>query len=130
MPGLGSTSALRIKMTALVASTSRKLSKTDGAAPSHYLLTKIVCFGDFFQLPPVTDSRRSTPTPYAFETDAWCKTFHTSLQLKGVYRQQDTEYQQMLKQVRIGSITDETLAYIKTLSRALPDDAERALVQL
>jgi ATP-dependent DNA helicase PIF1 len=68
---------------------------------------QIVCLGDFYQLPPIN-------TKFVFESERWNKVIHTIVFLDTIYRQKDPVFQSILNEVRVGEVTDETDAILKT----------------
>lgn len=80
---------------------------------------QVVCFGDFLQLPPVGDEP-------CFVSDAW-KTLgfeKNTIVLRTVVRQTDQEFVRVLHEIRDGTLSDESLAYLDTLdvaNKACPD---------
>ncbi|KAE8229165.1 hypothetical protein CF326_g5873 [Tilletia indica] len=77
---------------------------------------QIICFGDFYQLPPV-GARNAALSPFVFETRAWFETIKHHLRLSGSYRTIDSEYHRMLEQLRGDSFSDEVETYFKSLDR-------------
>ena len=77
--------------------------------------------GDFYQLPPVND------TEFCFESPLWNELFSKDCQveLKTIFRQKDVEFQQILDQVRRGTIDkrgEKTLR--KFMNRPIQDGLE------
>jgi len=74
---------------------------------------RMVAFGDFYQLPPVRDTDDDdvifdVEAGFAFESDAWDKTFGLEvLELKYVWRQEDAEFIDMLSKLRVGVVSKE-----------------------
>jgi ATP-dependent DNA helicase PIF1 len=62
---------------------------------------QILCFGDFFQLPPIN-------TKFVFESPKWNQTLDCVVFLNTVYRQTDPIFQNMLNEIRLGHVSDET----------------------
>ena len=62
---------------------------------------QIVCLGDFYQLPPIN-------AKFVFETAIWNKTLDVVVTLDQIYRQKDPVFQNMLNEIRIGCVSDET----------------------
>ena len=62
--------------------------------------------GDFYQLPPVGQKERPETTQFCFESEEWWHTFapHNHVVLQTIYRQTDTTYQDILNQIRKGSL--------------------------
>lgn len=83
---------------------------------------QVILSGDFFQLPPV-NKNQSIETKFAFHADAWKEAIDATIMLQKVFRQQgDSEFVEMLNEMRMGKISPETELEFKKLSRPLPDD--------
>ena len=61
---------------------------------------QLVFCGDFYQLPPIDDS-------FCFESPAWNQTFDKTILFTKNYRQEDDGFQQVLNEVREGTISPE-----------------------
>jgi len=68
---------------------------------------QIICLGDFYQLPPIN-------TKFVFESPMWDESIHTIVFLDTIYRQKDPVFQKILNEIRIGKVSDETDAILKT----------------
>lgn len=68
---------------------------------------QILCFGDFYQLPPIN-------TKFVFESPLWNKTLDSIVTLDTIYRQKDPAFQKMLNEVRSGEVSDETDELLKS----------------
>ena len=68
---------------------------------------QILCFGDFYQLPPIN-------TKFVFESPLWNKTLDSIVTLDTIYRQKDPLFQKMLNEVRSGEVSDETDELLKS----------------
>ncbi|CDK28314.1 unnamed protein product [Kuraishia capsulata CBS 1993] len=80
----------------------------------------VVC-GDFFQLPPV--SSRDSEVSFAFESSSWKECVTCTLVLKKVFRQQgDSDFVDMLNEIRLGAVSEKTCVKFHSLSRPLRDD--------
>ncbi|GAA5924183.1 hypothetical protein JCM1841_006870 [Sporobolomyces salmonicolor] len=75
---------------------------------------QLVITGDFFQLPPVT--KGVTPT-FAFEAQAWKSCIDHTVNLTQVFRQKDTEFIDMLNEMRFGKLSQESIKKFYSLSR-------------
>lgn len=77
---------------------------------------QLIVAGDFFQLPPVKGR-------FAFESQSWSGSFDLLIELKYIHRQDDIDFIKMLAELRIGELTPQSIAYIRSLSRplVLPD---------
>lgn len=76
---------------------------------------KILMFGDFLQLPPV--SRKIIRVPRVFEGDAWKQINPVIFTLNTVMRQDDSLFTEMVSKIRIGDCSDEVCQYFDSLSR-------------
>ncbi len=76
---------------------------------------------DFFQLPPVC--KPGQVKPFCFETAAWAKVVRHCVELKQVFRQNDSAFIRLLNRVRWGVCTAEMAHILRTESGA---DFERA----
>jgi ATP-dependent DNA helicase PIF1 len=65
---------------------------------------KIVMFGDFLQLPPITKSINR----FVFNTDLWQQMKVHRMYLTQVHRQKDSDFLEILNEVRNGSISIDT----------------------
>jgi ATP-dependent DNA helicase PIF1 len=72
-----------------------------------------VVTGDFFQLPPVSKGTSS----FAFEAKAWKSSIHHTVNLTQVFRQKDTEFIDMLNEMRFGRLSAASIAKFHALSR-------------
>jgi ATP-dependent DNA helicase PIF1 len=79
---------------------------------------QMVFCGDFAQLPFVT--KRSKERVFAFETDIWKKTVEVSIVLDHVYRQDDREFVEVLRHIRMGHCPPEVERVL--LSRRVTSD--------
>lgn len=87
--------------------------------------TQMVLFGDFMQLPPVEPG---LTTQFAFDSDTWREARIRTFELTKIFRQEDEELISNLNDLRIGSITDNTIKYFKQFVR-FPDD-ENSVIKL
>jgi len=67
---------------------------------------QIVCVGDFFQLPPVSDGTERQG--FCFESKSWREAMHETIQLNEIYRQHDPEFIRILNEIRIGKVSEKT----------------------
>uniref|UniRef100_A0A6C0HGE0 AAA+ ATPase domain-containing protein n=1 Tax=viral metagenome TaxID=1070528 RepID=A0A6C0HGE0_9ZZZZ len=82
---------------------------------------QVIFSGDFYQLPPVSkannnnnnfediDENEKDAGAFCFESDNWATTFHTTIQLKTIFRQTDLEYCKILNQIRVGKLYKSSL---------------------
>ncbi|GAA6019588.1 hypothetical protein JCM10207_006936 [Rhodosporidiobolus poonsookiae] len=101
---------------AQIAASLKKRSGSKGAAAASKPFggVQLVVTGDFFQLPPVT--KGTTPT-FAFEAAAWKQCIDHTVNLTQVFRQKDTEFIDMLNEMRFGRLTQESIKKFYALSR-------------
>ncbi len=74
---------------------------------------KIILVGDFFQMPPVKADA------YVFESTAWAKMDIVKIKLERVWRQRDPDFVHLLRELRLGSISDENFAKLEACNRPL-----------
>ncbi|KAI1792662.1 PIF1-like helicase-domain-containing protein [Ganoderma leucocontextum] len=79
---------------------------------------QLVVTGDFFQLPPVTKS--GVEPFFAFESESWKKCIDHTVTLTEVYRQKDTQFVDLLNELRKGNIAPSAHQTFTSLSRPLP----------
>ncbi|EKD14806.1 DNA repair and recombination protein pif1 [Drepanopeziza brunnea f. sp. 'multigermtubi' MB_m1] len=92
---------------------------------------QLVITGDFFQLPPVPDFENKTRgAKFAFDAGTWPTAIHHTIGLTEVFRQKDPVFANMLNEMRLGKITDETIAAFKKLSRPIPYEDGLAATEL
>lgn len=82
---------------------------------------QLVITGDFFQLPPVPDDSK-VQAKFAFDAATWTTSIDHTIGLTQVFRQRDPDFARMLNEMRLGKITDETVAAFKALERPLNFD--------
>ena len=83
---------------------------------------QIVCVGDFFQLPPVT---RAEEKKFAFQAQAWTEANLTTCYITEQYRQDDSDFLQLLSAIRTSSLEDshiQKLSERQTASHDAPDN--------
>jgi len=97
---------------------------------------QIIAFGDFHQLPPVRDLEDEdvmfdTEAGYAFEYDAWDRTFGSDvLELSYVWRQADMRFIGMLSKLRAGVVTKELAAFMQARHGAYEDAVKAGNIDL
>lgn len=94
----------------------RKTMKND----SPFGGVRIILTGDFLQLPPINDD-------FAFESDSWSNGNFKNIILEKVHRQENTEFTDVLSDLRQGNKTKDLLKYFKEISKKknYPEDAAR-----
>lgn len=81
---------------------------------------QLVITGDFFQLPPVPDyDNKARGVKFAFDAGTWSTAIHHTIGLTEVFRQKDPVFANMLNEMRLGKITNETIASFRKLSRRI-----------
>ncbi|TVY35403.1 ATP-dependent DNA helicase [Lachnellula subtilissima] len=80
---------------------------------------QLVITGDFFQLPPVPEyDNKARGIKFAFDAGTWPTAIHHTIGLTEVFRQKDPVFANMLNEMRLGKISDETVQAFKSLNRA------------
>jgi ATP-dependent DNA helicase PIF1 len=87
---------------------------------------QLVFSGDFYQLPPVmrNEDMEIDPTAaaFCFESPSWATTFHTTVELKKIFRQTDPVYMRILNQIRVGKLYKSSLEELtKHIGKTLPE---------
>ena len=83
---------------------------------------QLVFSGDFYQLPPIGSDDASSS--FCFESDDWNSTFHSTVQLKTIFRQKDQTYSTILNQIREGVLYKSGVDKLNEhLNKVLPSDA-------
>lgn len=69
---------------------------------------QVICFGDFFQLPPVTRGGDRHTKPFCFDSPVWqeLNMSEHSYELKQVIRQSKNEFIDLLNRVRVGRVSE------------------------
>ncbi|KAL1882753.1 hypothetical protein VTK73DRAFT_878 [Phialemonium thermophilum] len=83
---------------------------------------QLVITGDFFQLPPVPDSGKQREAKFAFEASTWNTSIDHTIGLTEVFRQRDPVFAQMLNEMRLGQISEQTVQNFRSLNRPLHFD--------
>ena len=68
--------------------------------------------GDFFQLPPV--NKGPEETTFVFESPVWRQCVPTTVELTQIVRQTDPVFHTILNEARAGSLSDQSLAILKS----------------
>jgi len=85
---------------------------------------QIIFTGDFFQLPPICSTKDIESGQFAFESERWKSTFRMEnhIVLKQIFRQSDTEYKDILNQIRWGELDETSISTLmKYVKRPLTD---------
>lgn len=80
---------------------------------------QLIITGDFFQLPPVPDHGAKRETKFAFDASTWTTSIDHTIGLTQVFRQRDPVFANMLNEMRLGRITEDTVRAFKRLERPL-----------
>ncbi|KAF4950319.1 hypothetical protein FSARC_13237 [Fusarium sarcochroum] len=83
---------------------------------------QLIITGDFFQLPPVPDHGAKRETKFAFDASTWTTSIDHTIGLTQVFRQRDPVFANMLNEMRLGRITEDTVRAFKRLERPLNFD--------
>jgi len=77
---------------------------------------QLILVGDFCQLPPVSKdlSGAEVDLRFVFESPVWNKTVSTIVLLNKIWRQADPVYQKILGEVRMGVLSEESTAILKS----------------
>ena len=85
---------------------------------------QVIFSGDFFQLPPVGDRDDIKSNKFCFESSLWNDTFPNQIQLRKMFRQKDEKYAKILNQIRIGKISKNSCALLKSYVGRVPKEDE------
>ncbi|PCD30849.1 hypothetical protein AU210_010520 [Fusarium oxysporum f. sp. radicis-cucumerinum] len=80
---------------------------------------QLIITGDFFQLPPVPEQGAKRETKFAFDASTWTTSIDHTIGLTQVFRQRDPVFANMLNEMRLGRITEDTVRAFKKLERPL-----------
>ncbi|KAL0931030.1 mitochondrial dna helicase [Colletotrichum truncatum] len=83
---------------------------------------QLVVTGDFFQLPPVPDGDKTRESKFAFEAATWNTAIDHTIGLTQVFRQRDPVFANMLNEMRLGRISEETVQAFRKLTRPIVSD--------
>ena len=104
----------------------RNVRKDGTCADQPFGGMQVVCFGDFFQLPPIA---RGYEKPFCFDSPVWSDLGLTEnmFELKEVQRQGHGEFVDLLNKVRIGQINNNDIDRLNSqcvvgANRPLPSD--------
>lgn len=80
---------------------------------------QLIFLGDFFQLPPVGKATEPETSMYCFQSENWFKTFslQNHIVLKTLYRQRDPIFINILQEVRMGSISEESCKILESRTK-------------
>lgn len=82
---------------------------------------QLILCGDFFQLPPVTKkdfkSGSQPTTKFCFQTPAWDRCVQRIFELQKVHRQTDSEFIELLNNIRIGNVPEHIAAKLAATAK-------------
>ncbi|CAG2226885.1 PIF1 [Mytilus edulis] len=91
---------------------------------------QVVLVGDFFQLPPVSNELYGDPGKHCF-TVPWFHTFFShKINLNIIHRQDDQSLIKCINELEIGDISDDSVAFLKSLDRPLQNERLNKCVHL
>lgn len=87
---------------------------------------QVIFTGDFYQLPPISNVEDPETGMFCFESVKWSKTFSPDncIQLKRVFRQNDSTYIDILQNIRMGQITKEQIDCLSSRVNAKYDQTK------
>jgi ATP-dependent DNA helicase PIF1 len=95
------------KILDILEETARRIRR----CPSVFGGIQIVFTGDFYQLPPVGDPNEPATCNFCFQSEKWNEIFpnpSNSILLKTIFRQSDPVYRNILNELRIGELSEES----------------------
>lgn len=77
---------------------------------------QLVLLGDYLQLPPIADLSDPETSKYAFESKGWYEVIplENHIELKTIFRQKDEIFKNILNEVRIGELSEESKEILKS----------------
>lgn len=94
---------------------------------------QVVFIGDFFQLPPVGTHGESDTSKFCFESPKWYDVFapENHIELKTIFRQQDSTYIDILQEIRQGNIQQSSIDLLsKYVKRTYEESQEKTPTKL
>jgi ATP-dependent DNA helicase PIF1 len=82
-------------------------------------LVQLIICGDFLQLPPV--STKGQNTTFCFESKCWSNVLTEAIELKKVFRQSDAAFVKVLNEIRLGKVSEATLAHLQPCAKTVFD---------
>ena len=82
----------------------------------------IVC-GDFYQLSPVANPAYKDSGSFCFESEIWKQTFQHHIIFEYVIRQSESIFIQAVRETAVGSVSNESDHFLKTLNHDLPENS-------
>ena len=80
---------------------------------------QVVACGDFYQLPPVGNALYDDSGEFCFQSEIWKALFKHRINFDVVLRQCEEIFIKSVRETAIGSISEETDAFLKSLNREL-----------
>ncbi|KAA8567812.1 hypothetical protein EYC84_008267 [Monilinia fructicola] len=81
---------------------------------------QLVITGDFFQLPPVPDyNHKGRDVKFAFDAATWKTAINHTIGLTEVFRQKDPVFANMLNEMRLGRVSQDTIRAFAGMKRAI-----------
>lgn len=94
---------------------------------------QVIFIGDFFQLPPVGSHGESDTSQFCFESPKWVDVFthDNHIELKTIFRQQDSTYIDILQEIRQGNIQQSSIDVLsKYVKRTYEECGEKTPTKL
>ena len=94
---------------------------------------QVVFIGDFFQLPPVGTHGEADTSKFCFESPLWYEVFtpENHIELKTIFRQQDSTYINILQEIRKGEISKDSIDTLsKYVKRTYDESREKTPTKL
>lgn len=86
-----------------------------------------ILIGDFFQLPPISNSSLSQQATFIFELDEFYELMDDAIDLEEVHRQKDPEFVALLRRMRVGNLNESDKDVLKSrVGASLKDDGIKA----
>jgi ATP-dependent DNA helicase PIF1 len=79
---------------------------------------QVIIIGDFLQLPPVPNSMYNDTGKYCFESSLFAH-FPHRINLEEVVRQNEKTFINVIREVSVGEVSDQSIQFLKELSRPL-----------
>lgn len=83
---------------------------------------QLLFVGDFFQLPPIASHKDKDTSKFCFESPLWNETFEVEILLDTMFRQTDSNYIQVLHEIRKGGISKTSMELLKKRVQAPSKD--------
>lgn len=74
---------------------------------------QLLFVGDFFQLPPIASKLDKDTSKFCFESPLWNETFEVEILLDTMFRQTDSNYIEVLHEIRKGGISKKSMEILK-----------------